>query len=200
MSNNNNNEPDAGDGDENENTAPVISMVEKKKPGLDAVSARLQNLRVLGKLYNQRGDLLIRKGGKDREMDFLKYDEAAWFFYRSSLAYRQCGRWHEAGDNLLRAGWSYSRLKITHMQLVGAAIYCEAGDTFLKVDISESIEAYKAASKLYADANNLHVAGILEKRIAHLHQQVMVILYDIVTPPHISPYPLSLFFLPLHHC
>lgn len=142
----------------------------KKGPKLDAVSARLQNLRVIGKLYNQRGDNLIRKGGKEREMDFLKYDEAAWFFYRSSLAFRQCGRWRDAGDNLLRCGWSYSRLKQTHMQMVGAAMYCEAGDTFLKVDVSESIEAFKAASKLYADSGNLHLAGVLEKRIAHFHQ------------------------------
>jgi len=166
----------ADDDDDDEKTsaakaAPMAAGSSKAPTGpkLDAVTARLQNLRVLGKLYNQRGDKIIRTGGKDRQMDFLKYDEAGMFFYRSSMAYRQCMRWREAGDNLLRCGWSYTRLKSPHMQLVGAAMYYEAGETFLKVDVSEAIEAFTQASKIYADTGYLRVAAVAERRVAELH-------------------------------
>ena len=76
---------------------------------VDAVSARLLYHKKCGKLFYLKGDGIIRKSS--REMEFLKYEEAANFFYKSNLAYKACGRWREAGDSLKRVAWCYERLK-----------------------------------------------------------------------------------------
>jgi hypothetical protein len=76
---------------------------------LDAVSVRLLHHRKCGKAFYFRGDTLIRKGG--REMEFLKYEEAASFFYKSYLSYKACARWREAGESLMRAAWCFERLR-----------------------------------------------------------------------------------------
>jgi tetratricopeptide (TPR) repeat protein len=131
---------------------------------VDAVSARLLYHRKCGKVFYLKGDGIIRKSGK--EMEFLKYEEAANFFYKSSLSYKSCSRWREAGDSLLRGAWCYERLKA---YLIAAATYCEAAETFLKTDKTEAIEAYKTASKLYSNNKKRDIAGTLERKVALLH-------------------------------
>lgn len=131
---------------------------------VDAVSARLLYHRKCGKVFYLKGDGIIRKSGK--EMEFLKYEEAANFFYKSSLSYKSCSRWREAGDSLLRGAWCYERLKAN---LIAAATYCEAAETFLKTDKTEAIEAYKTASKLYSNNKKRDIAGTLERKVALLH-------------------------------
>ena len=137
---------------------------DQKTGSVDAVSARLLYHKKSGKLLYSRGDATIRMSGRD--MDFLKYEEAANLFYKSSIAYKACGRWQEAGDSLKRVAWCYERLKA---YLTAAAIYCEAAETAIKTDKTEAIELYKAASALYVNANYPDIAGCLERKMAMLH-------------------------------
>lgn len=93
-------------------------------------------------------------------------DSTAFNYYLESVDLRVKGQWKNGGDKLIRCAEQYSTLR---MFLEAAAVYCEAGDCYLKVDKDEAQKAWAQAVKIFCDLNHYDISGRLEKRMADMH-------------------------------
>lgn len=65
----------------------------------------------------------------------------------------------------MKSAEAYEKLK---MKLVAACIYVEAAETFIKIDKSDAMKAYKKASTLFCDLSRFDLAGKIERKIAEI--------------------------------
>lgn len=130
----------------------------------EAVSTSLSNARRMAKRLLKKGDEALTR--KDKIAAFLKQDDAIDFFYRSSIYFKQCSRWRDAGDALLRCGGIY---KSNKMLSEAAAVYTDAAEALIKVDKTEALNTYSIIIALYCEIGRFDLAGKIEKKIALIH-------------------------------
>lgn len=130
----------------------------------ESVSTSLSNARRMAKRLLKKGEeALVRK---DKIAAFLKQDDATTFFYRSSICFKQCSRWRDAGDVLLKCGDIYKNNKMLNE---AAAVYTDAAEAFIKVDKTEALNTYASIITLYCELGRFDIAGKIEKKIAVIH-------------------------------
>eukprot|EP01039_Chlorochromonas_danica_P003812 gene3812-4162_t len=93
-------------------------------------------------------------------------DSIAYQYYQDSIKLRIQGEWKSAADSLTKCAEKYTNL---HLFLEAAAVYTEAAETYLKVDLHEAQVAYGQAVKIFCDLNVFEAAGRIAKKIADLH-------------------------------
>eukprot|EP01041_Mallomonas_annulata_P005873 gene5873-11864_t len=126
---------------------------------------RLKVYRARGKVARAIGEAVLTR---DLVLNAfaLKFDEAAYYFYSASMAFRAAGRWRDGGECLSRCGHIYSRLKLS---VEAAIFFTEAADSFLKVDKIECVKHLDLAIGIYCDTGRFDAAGRLEREIAFIH-------------------------------
>jgi hypothetical protein len=139
-------------------------MSENEKTKLDAVTVRLLFHKRHGRIYFEKAEKALLKRGKD--MDFVRFEDAANYFFKSSISYMACTRWREAGESLIRCAQMRSRLK---MKGAAAAMYTQAAESFLKADKDAALEAFISSISIYVDLGKFEIAGVLERKVAHIH-------------------------------
>ncbi len=141
-----------------------------EEEALVTVSERLAYHKKRGKQLSDKADALLEAGmgGKLAIAAFLKYDDCAGFFYRSSISYRASGRYRESGDALVRCAKMHQKLKLF---LEAATLFTEAADVYIKVDKGECVRAFRSAISIYCDAGKFDIAARMERKVAHMHFQ-----------------------------
>lgn len=143
-------------------------MAEGEEESLVTVSGRLAYHKKRGKKLFERAEALLIKGsdGASRLASFLKYDDCASFFYRSSISFRASGRYRESADALVRCATMYEKLKLF---LEAATLFTEAAEIFAKVDKAECVRCMRRAISIYCDAGKFDIAARMERKVAHMH-------------------------------
>lgn len=124
------------------------------------------------KYYRAKGNLLMKigEGILSRELILsaytLKFDEATYFFYRASVAFRACSRFRDAGECLAKCAHTFLTLKSF---VEAAVLYTEAAEVFAKVDKSEAINCLDKSVSIYCDSGRFDTSGRLERQIAMLY-------------------------------
>lgn len=136
---------------------------------IDAATARFESNKKRGKKFYQKGLETLERNFKLAE--FLKFDDAANFFYRSSISYKICGRWRLAGDSLVKCAEMHRDSK-PPMIFEAAVLYTEASEVFAKTDKTESIKCTRLAIMLYCDLARFDIAGRLERKVARVSHQL----------------------------
>lgn len=54
------------------------------------------------------------------------------------------------------------------MKVVSACLYTEAAETYLRIDKTDAIKAYKSSINLFCDLGRFDLAGRLERKIADI--------------------------------
>lgn len=107
-----------------------------------------------------------KKNRKKKEAGIHHIDSLAHKYYQDSIKLRIRGLWRDAGDRLVKCAEIYVRSKLL---LEAATIYTEAAESFIKVDKSEALNAYRLSIKLYCDVGRFDIGGKLERKVAYLH-------------------------------
>lgn len=124
------------------------------------------------KFYRAKGNLLMKigEGILSRELILsaytLKFDEATYFFYRASVAFRACSRFRDAGECLTKCAHTFLTLKSF---VEAAVLYTEAAELFVKVDKSEAANCLDKAVSIYCDSGRFDTSGRLERQIAMIY-------------------------------
>jgi tetratricopeptide (TPR) repeat protein len=147
---------------------------------LDAVTARLKNNKLQGKILYEKGHYLLMN--KPKVVPHRRYEDAIHYFYASHLAYRACSKWRHAGDSLCQM----AKVLMVYMRgdhykggsaggvenrnaVEAATIYTAASEIYMRIDKAEGLRALRSAITIYCDIGRFDIAGRLERRIADLH-------------------------------
>eukprot|EP01033_Poteriospumella_lacustris_P024543 gene24543-gene20873 len=97
----------------------------------------------------------------------MELDAFALASYKEAINHKVHGTsfWRPAADSIVKSAEAYEKLK---MKLVAACIYVEAAETFIKIDKSDAMKAYKKASTLFCDLSRFDLAGKIERKIAEI--------------------------------
>jgi len=136
-------------------------VLEAKPPPMDAISAQLYKHRKRGEKFFKHAEGALHL--KIKAAQFLKLDIAAFYFYLSSVSYRCCSRWRDAGESLIRCAEVHVKAK---MAMEAAVLFSEASEVLMKVDRDEGKRCTKKAVAIYCDMGRFDVAGRLERRMA----------------------------------
>jgi hypothetical protein len=128
---------------------------------MDAVTRRLYNNKKNGKKLFQKGLETLNR--KMKFVDFMKFDDAAIFFYKSMIYYKTCSQWSHAGHSLINCAEMHVKATLFSE---AAALYTEAAELLIKDDITEAIKTYKIAIQIYCDIGRFDIAGRLERLVA----------------------------------
>lgn len=63
---------------------------------LDAVTSRLKNNKLQGKILYEKGQFLLLN--KPKVVPHRRFEDAAHYFYNAHLSYRACSKWRHAGN------------------------------------------------------------------------------------------------------
>ena len=137
----------------------------------DAPTAQLQTITERLAFHRKRGKAFALKAeqillSKPKAGAFLKFDDAAMYFYKSSISYRICGRFREGAEVLKRCAEMHERLKL---YAEAATLYTEVSEIFMKVDKGEAMAMTTKAVSIYCDAGRFDVAGRMERKMADIH-------------------------------
>lgn len=131
---------------------------------LESITERLAFHRRRGKKFRAKAEDILKS--KSKVGAFLKWDDAAMYFFKASISYRVCGKWREAGDSLKSCAEMHESLKL---YLEAATLYTEVADIYMKIDKGESVLTTRKAISIYCDAGKFDVAGRMERKIADMH-------------------------------
>jgi hypothetical protein len=133
--------------------------------GQDAVTERMRTHKRNGKMFFQKGIncLMATIKNKTKLTHFLRYDDAANYFFKSGYCYRACGKWREAADSLTRCAQMYVQLKLS---LEAAAVFVQASEVYMMLDKTEGYRSYMKAITLYCNIGRFDIAGRLEIKLA----------------------------------
>lgn len=131
---------------------------------LATISDRLNFHKKRGKFLAAKAEEILRS--KVKTAAFLKWDDAAMYFYKSSISYRICGKWREGAEVLKRCAEMHEQLKL---YLEAATLYTEVAEIFMKVDKGEAVATTRKAISIYCDAGRFDIAGRMERKIADMH-------------------------------
>jgi len=131
---------------------------------LTTISDRLAFHRRRGKKFLAKAEEILKS--KAKAGAFLKYDDAAMYFFKSSISYRICGKWREGGDALKRCAEMHETLKL---YLEAATLLTEVAEIYIKVDKGEAVATQRKAISMYCDAGKFDIAGRMERKIADMH-------------------------------
>ena len=128
---------------------------------MDAVTKRLHANKKRGKKLFQRGISTLEKSSKFAA--FLKFDDAASFFYKSYISYKICSQWLYAGESLLKCAEMHVK---AGLQAEAVALYIEAAETLMKANKTESMQAYALATELCIDLGRFDIAGKIQRELS----------------------------------
>lgn len=131
---------------------------------IDAVTERLKHHKVRAKKLVKLANESYLK--KYKVGSFLRYDETANYYFQSSISFKACGKWREAGDSLVQCAKMHI---ITGLTLEAATLFSLASDVYLKVDKTEAIKATRSSISLYCEIGKFDIAGRLERNVANTH-------------------------------
>ena len=134
---------------------------ENKIATMDAVSRRLHANKKRGKKFYQKGLDTLERHFKYAE--FMKFDDAAYLFYKSSISYKICSQWNLAGMSLIKCAEMHAKVK---MLPEAAALYTEAAELIMKADVTEAVRTYRLAISIYCDIGRFDIAGRMERSVA----------------------------------
>jgi hypothetical protein len=148
--------------------------VERRKAELiatmDAVTRRLYENKKLGKKLFQRGQDALNR--KFKLVEFLVFDDAANYFYRSSISYRVSSQWYLAAISLVKCAEMHKK---SGMLNECAVLYTEAAETMMKADIVEAMKLYRLSISIYCDIGRFDIAGRLERLLAFKGKRLMLV-------------------------
>lgn len=128
---------------------------------MDAVTKRLHSNKKRGRKLFQRGLGTLEKSSKFAE--FLKFDDAASFFYKSYISYKICSQWLYAGESLMKCAEMHVK---AGLQSEAVALYVEAAETLVKANKSECMRAYAIAVDICIDLGRFDIAGKIERELS----------------------------------
>ena len=131
---------------------------------LQTISDRMNFHRRRGKKYFAKAEEVLKS--KSKVGAFLKWDDAAMYFFKASISFRICGKWREGGDALKRCAEMHESLKL---YLEAATLYTEVAEVVMKVDKGEAAVMTRKAISIYCDAGKFDIAGRMERKIADMH-------------------------------
>ena len=137
-------------------------VMEAKPPPMDAISAQLYRHRKRGQKYSRLAEEALVMRFKAAQ--FLRLDIAAFYFYLSSVSFRCCSRWQDAGHSLIRCAEVHLKAK---MSQEAAVLYTESSEILMKVDRQEAKRSAKKAVAIYCDMGRFDVAGRMERTMAN---------------------------------
>ena len=139
--------------------------IERRKAELiatmDAVTRRLYDNKKLGqKLFKRGVEALDRKF---KLAEFLVFDNAANYFYRSSISYRVSSQRFLAALRLVKCAEMHKKANMINEC---AVLYTEAAETMMKADIVEAMKLYRMSITIYCDIGRFDIAGRIERLLA----------------------------------
>jgi len=140
---------------------PTTEVLEAKPPPMDAISAQLYRHRKRGQKFSRLAEEALVE--KFKAAQFLRLDIAAFYFYLSSVSFRCCSRWSDAGKALIRCAEVHLKAK---MSQEAAVLYTESSEILMKVDRGEAKRSCKKAVAIYCDMGRFDVAGRMERNMA----------------------------------
>lgn len=132
---------------------------------MDAVTQRLKNHRKLGKKFFEKAmAAMLRNNTKEgnKLIAFLRYDDAATYFFKSSVHFQACGKWREAADSLAKCAEMYFSIGSF---LEAATIFSQSAELYMMVDKNEGYNVYKRAITIYCNIGRFDVSGKLERTL-----------------------------------
>ena len=142
-------------------------FIEAAPKPMDAVSAALHGHRKRAKrLAKLAEDEMHSRAGT---IEFLKIENAAFYFYLSAISFKCCARWRDAGSSLIRCAEVHQANKFF---VEAAILYCEAADVLNKVDKAVATRSTKRAISIYCDMGRFDIAGRLERSLAVIEFQL----------------------------
>ena len=139
----------------------AAKRMEEMLANMDSVSRRLHQNRKRGKKFLQRGmEILQRSQGI---ANFMRFDDAASFFYKSFISFKICSQWMSAGESVEKCAEMHMK---SGMALEATSLYIEAAEVYAKVNITESMRATRLAVDICVNIGRFDIAGRLERSIA----------------------------------
>ena len=128
---------------------------------MDAVSKRLHANKKRGRKFFQKGLDTLEKSSKIAA--FLKFDDAASFFYKSYVSYKICSQWLYAGESLMKCAEMHVK---ADFPAEAASLYVEAAETLMKANKTEAMQAYALAVDICIDLGRFDIAGRIERELS----------------------------------
>ena len=132
-------------------------------------SNRLKFYRRRGQIYFARAEAVLAQESAFNAF-FLKFDEATFYYYRASMAFRACERWRDAAESLTKCANVFLHQK---MYSEAAVLFTEASDLYSKIDKIDCVQTIQEAVSIYCDTGRFDVAGKLENDVAMTYFNLM---------------------------
>jgi tetratricopeptide (TPR) repeat protein len=130
---------------------------------MDAVTLRLKTNRKQALKNRERAEAVLARRHKPTAC--LKNDEALMLYYKSALCFQLSGQWQDAGDSLVLCA---KLLRRQGMHGQAGAVFTEAAESYLKVDLEEASRTYEVSASAYCDQGRFDIAGKIELLIADI--------------------------------